>query len=37
LGGLIKKLYREFMVLGIISFAIFIISEIYSFDTHDTW
>jgi len=37
LHGLIKKLYREFMIMGLISFAIFLITEMYDFDTHDQW
>lgn len=37
LQGLIKKLYKEFMILGLISFAIFIVSELYNFDPYDEW
>ena len=37
LQGLIKKLYREFMILGMISFAIFIISSVYHFDAENEW
>jgi len=37
LHGLIRKLYKEFMILGLISFTIFIISEVYHFDAEDEW
>ena len=36
LNILLKKLYREFMIMGFISFALYIISDQYSVNDH-TW
>jgi hypothetical protein len=33
----VRKLYKEFMILGLISFAIFIISESYRFSEYSEW
>ena len=37
LQGLVKKLYKEFMILGLISFALFIITELYELDPYNEW
>jgi hypothetical protein len=34
--GLVKKLYREFMIMGFISFAILLATELSTF-TADVW
>lgn len=36
LQGLLRKLYREFMIMGFVSFAIFLASEASNFP-HDDW